>query len=265
MKPQMALVALLAIGLLSARPVVSQAPVKLNVTHEVPLVDEVYLNGNGPFRFILDTGSQSNLIDPKVARRIGLNPTVRFVLSTPSGDSTVPAAWVDVVAAGSMQASHQKFLVARLGDARSHGAVGILGQEFLQNFDYFMDLRHGRLMAADPPSNGQRIPVRMVHGSMAIPTNFGDLILDSGADTVLLFRMSSLFSSANWIETAGGSARRVFTEADQILEIGHRLYHLRTINFDPLPGREESGLLPTTLFHSIYVSNSGHYLILDPR
>ena len=34
-----------------------------------PIVDGVYVNGHGPYRFLVDTGTMRNLIDADLARK----------------------------------------------------------------------------------------------------------------------------------------------------------------------------------------------------
>src|SRR5579862_8304020 len=49
--------------------------VKLQVREGRPIVDGVYVNGHGPYRFLLDTGANVNLIETGLARKIGMNAT----------------------------------------------------------------------------------------------------------------------------------------------------------------------------------------------
>ena len=46
-----------------AQPV--QPTLKLQVIAGRPVVDGVYLNGQGPYRFLLDTGTQVNMLKPQ--------------------------------------------------------------------------------------------------------------------------------------------------------------------------------------------------------
>ena len=104
----------------------------------------------------------------------------------------------------------------------------------------------------------------MIHGRIAVPTNLGELILDSGAECMLLFRFSSQPAQAS-IVTSDGSLITVSTQSGRVLQIGNRLYRIDKANFAAVPGAEEAGLLPATIFRAIYVSNSGRYLLLDPK
>lgn len=266
MKPEMSLLAIVTICLVSPQNAAPQTTVTLDLRQGVPVVDEVFLNGNGPYRFLLDTGSQSNELDPRVASKLGIESTLSFVMNTPAGQTSVHGGRLKAVQVGPMKAFDQEVLFTSFAGVskRCPGVVGILGQEFLGKFDYFLDLRHRRLMPAPPPSTGTRVPVRMVSGSMAVETNLGYLLLDSGAETMLLFGMS-LRTQNNFVQTTAGPPIAVSTETARFLEIGHRTYYVGRVNFAPPPGIEVAGLLPATVFQAIYVSNSEKYLVLEPK
>src|SRR6478672_11347858 len=50
-----------------------------------PVVDGVFVNQHGPYRFLLDTGTSLNHFDPKKARGIGVQPTFRTEVQTATG------------------------------------------------------------------------------------------------------------------------------------------------------------------------------------
>ena len=266
MKTPMVLLAVIALGSLSSTPAVSQTPVKLVLSGGVPVVEGIFLNGSGPYRFLLDTGSQTNQLDPALADQLGVKPAKRIRLYTPSGASGAVAGFIDTVTLGSMQATHQEFLLIRLDAVRRHcpGVQGIVGQEFLAHFDYLLDFRHHRMMQAEPPSTGYRIPTRLAHGTMVVSTSRGDLVLDSGAETMLLYR-TTLLLPATAITTAEGSVLSVATESQSSVTIGDRSYLVAKTNFVAAPRVDEAGYLPASLFQALYVCNSGSYLILDPK
>ena len=83
------------------------AAVKLQVIEGRPVVDGVYVNGSGPYRFIIDTATSVNLVDVKLARSIGLTPTFRHELRTAAGISLTPGSGDVAVRLDSVQAGHQ--------------------------------------------------------------------------------------------------------------------------------------------------------------
>src|SRR5947209_20539869 len=55
-----------------------------------------FLNGQGPFRMLVDTGAARCALRPAVAARIGLVPKHRLLLKTMSGEQIVPVAQMAV-------------------------------------------------------------------------------------------------------------------------------------------------------------------------
>jgi hypothetical protein len=230
-----------------------------------PVVDGVFLNGYGPYRFLLDTGSQSNQLDSGLARKIGLAAALQFDLQTPSGASTVRGGRVAKVAAGPAEASDQEFLFTRFDDlsALSPDVRGILGQEFLAHFDYTLDFQHHRLTFGGTPADGVKTPVRLIFGRMAVATSLGDLVLDSGTEMLFLFRESTRPATAQVIGASGARVPVSFQTAPEV-RIGDRLYHPARAEYHPVPAAEEAGLLPANLFHAIFICNSKQYVVFDP-
>src|ERR1039457_7518908 len=79
--------------------------IKMMVLTGKPVVDGVFLNGHGPYRFLLDTGSQSNQVDSGLGHKLGLTATLQLDLQTPSGASTVQGGRVSKVTLGPVGAS----------------------------------------------------------------------------------------------------------------------------------------------------------------
>ena len=54
--------------------------VKIDLIDGRPVVDGVYVNGHGPYRFLVDTATTSNHMESALAKSIGLTPTYRTEL-----------------------------------------------------------------------------------------------------------------------------------------------------------------------------------------
>lgn len=241
-----------------------QPVLKLQVISGLPIVNGVFLNGQGPYRFLLDTGEQTNEIDLGLARKLGLRGTFQRELDTPAGASIVQGALVSRVSLGSMEASDQEFLITNregLHDLSSD-VRGTLGQQFLSHFDYTLDMRHHRVTFGDPAPEGSRVDFRLSEGCIVVPTDAGELMLDSGTDTLFFFRVSPRLAAASI--TTSNASMAVAVERAPALRIGGRQYHPSTAAFHPVPDAPADGLLPASLFDVIFVSNSGHYVIFDP-
>jgi hypothetical protein len=243
----------------------AQANIPLKVITGKAVVDGVYLNGHGPYRFLLDTGSQSNHVDSSLARKLGLAATLQFDLQTPSGGSPVRGGRVSKVTLGQAEANDQEFLFTRFDDLSNlpSDIRGILGQEFLAHFDYILDFQHHRLMFGDASAKGEHTGFRRIFGRMAVSTSLGDLILDSGAEMLFLFRESTRAASAQVIGASGARVDVSYETAPEI-RIGDRRYRPAEAEYHPVPAAEEAGLLPANLFHAIFICNSKQYVVFDP-
>ena len=254
-------------GCLAASPVPAQtsSTTDFSVVGGVPIVNDVFLNGHGPYRFVLDTGSDTNLIDARLVRKLGLRAGLTLGNVTPSGESRVAAGVVDEVAVGPAKAERQEFLVAGAENVAFSelDAVGIVGQEFLRHFDYTLDWKHRRVDWGGTPPGGERLPFRVVSNCMVIATDAGELLLDSGSTSLLLFR-NGVHPGRETVVTANGE----FTAAQVMglpIRIGGRKYHADRVVFHEVPNRPADGALPANLFRAVYVSNSGGYLVLNPE
>lgn len=251
----------------NARPFPSDSgSVRLITVSGRPVVDGVYLNGRGPYRFLLDTGAQTNLVEGALARTLGLTPTFRVDMNTAGGSVMVPGGRVADVSLGPASASNQEFLFSSLDEvhALSTKIQGVLGQEFLSRFDYLIDFANHRLvLGGESPTGGDRLDMEFIDGRPAITTSEGKLVLDSGTDVTILYRASSS-AMVGQLRTASGYASAA-TISSLRLRISNREYHPSMGAFLPSHSGRENGLLPASLFRAVFVSNSRGYVVLDPK
>jgi hypothetical protein len=69
------------------------------------IVVPVHVNGDGPFDFLLDTGTNTTLISPDLAQRLRLRPVDRVELVTVAGSEIVPRSWLNSLTLGSKTVS----------------------------------------------------------------------------------------------------------------------------------------------------------------
>lgn len=239
----------------------------LRVQEGRPIVDGVYVNGHGPYRFLVDTGTNVNLIEANLAKSIGLNATFQVGLASASGKTSVPGSDGNEVALDSVKADGQKFLFSPFEAIHSFSPdiQGVLGQWFLSQFDYTIDLRGKRLEFGKQDRNGPRVPLRMINGRLAVSTSLGDLILDSGAARLVLFAVDPNIihgEKREWRTVAGSQEVGIVTNIPLTIE-GRAIWRGEAV---AIPNRAEpgvAGLLPLSLFKAIYVCNSEGYIIFD--
>ncbi|HKD09501.1 MAG TPA: retropepsin-like aspartic protease [Bryobacteraceae bacterium] len=219
-----------------------------------PVVTDVFLNSQGPFRFLVDTGAQTNQIDLPLANRLGLRPAFRTVVATITGDTVVAGGRIPEVKLGPVSASNQEFLYGNLDAVHkiSGDIQGVLGEEFLSRFDYLLDFRARQIMfGALQPEGASRIQFGLIDGRPAIKTDKGQLVIDSGT------RAAILYSASRESGAAATETRALRFRA------GGQSWSTTAI-LAPRGSFVEDGLVPATLFRSVYVSNSEKFVVLDP-
>ena len=235
--------------------------IPLAIVEGRPVATGVYLEGQGPFRFLLDTGAQSNQLHSSLAVKLGVVAAFRVELATAAGVNLVPGGYVKSVRLGETDGARQEFLFTTLEGVRRLDPKidGVLGQQFLGLFDYRIDFRHRTIAFGKQEIAGPRITVTRQDASILVSTSEGPLILDSGTDAVILFRDSS-GAGHQRIATANGFAAATPVESLKI-RVGDRDYHPRKSAILPSANGRADGLLPASLFRAIYVSNSERYII----
>src|ERR1700692_315832 len=182
--------------------------VRFRILQKTMVAVPVFINGRGPFEFLLDTGTETSLIDPALARDLALSATDHLTLYTPNGEKTLARAFLPTVTLGAVSGSNLEVLVDRPETfaALDPKLRGILGQNFLSQFNLPLDYKQHLLTvyAASSPEEaiaGTHIPFLLDHGRpllIAKGSNGADLhlLLDSGSSSLWLFaRESSGFLS----------------------------------------------------------------------
>jgi hypothetical protein len=240
---------------------------RIRTVSGAPVATDVYVEGRGPYSFLLDTGSETSLIDERLARELSITQAFQTELITPAGRRNVHGTYLRKVKLGPVQASNQEFL---LTDVRRWGMLppdvqGLLGQPFLSMFDYTLDFRHRKIIIGTRLFDGahfDKIPFRRVESRLAIQTSEGEMILDSGAGSLLLFRAGPGTPGAT-IQDFSGAAHTVQVGPGPKIWIGGRLYQPREAVYGAAGGEALNGLLPASLFPVVYVSNSEGYIAVE--
>jgi hypothetical protein len=241
------------------------AAVKLSILEGRPVVGGVYLNGRGPYTFLLDTGTTLNHLDARLAKSIGLRPTFITDLLTSIGTISIGGASGIDVMLGPVHADAQTFLFGGLENIRRSfpDVQGVLGQEFLSRFDYLLDLRGRRLEfgISDRDKRENRVPFQRIAGRPALSTSLGSLVLDSGTDGVILFGSRAMALTHEMFTMTG--SQQVGTISGTLVIDGRTWWRGKAVVIPRTAEAGAEGLLPASLFKTIYVSNSEGYVALD--
>jgi hypothetical protein len=101
----------------------------------------VFINNQGPFRLVLDTGANRSCVIARVASRLQLTPdtSATMHLQGVTGSATVPTIRVNSLLIGDLLITGSKLPI--IPDALG-GAEGILGNEGLVDRRVYIDFRH---------------------------------------------------------------------------------------------------------------------------
>jgi len=231
------------------------------------------INGRGPFRMLIDTGAYSCMLTPDAARRAGLSLDHRTILTTLTGEKTVPGALHNLVQAGTNSESDVDILVTELAQLRQlDGKVdGVLGQSFLSRSAYLLDYHMKRLWLGDEAiAQAGRLPIAVAsarsHGRTMLPVVLAPggapwrLTLDSGASHVVI-ACGDRCPGARGVQegvllTSYVGERTVPVGTLRYVEIGGvRMPPAEAVLVDsPALDGGDDGVLPTNWFSAVYAN-----------
>lgn len=111
----------------------------------------VTINGQGPYRFLIDTGAQATVVTARVIDALGLVPDCRATLI-----AMASRASVDTITLDGLEFAGRRFdnLTAPLLRDRDIGADGIIGLDTLQDLRVILDFRADTIRVSDGPIAG---------------------------------------------------------------------------------------------------------------
>jgi hypothetical protein len=159
----------------------------LEIIHDKPYVS-VMVNGRGPFRFLVDTGTGGQvLVTPQLAEELQLPATGRAHLTDPSGlgQQRSEISRIESLNIAGVEFSELDAVVHNLyGDANCQGVLGFtLFEDYLLTLDFpghRMMLTHG---AIHGDSGGSVLPFRMPDGVPIVALKIGEQQLEAQIDS----------------------------------------------------------------------------------
>jgi predicted aspartyl protease len=245
------------------------------------------INNEGPFDFILDTGTTSTIVTNELARRVNLVPVDNISLITLRGTRVVPRAIVGSFTLGDEEIRKVEVLYDKLEGVRAVDTKisGIVGQNVLLRLNFLIKYRECLIEFTGKNEhvkvlNGTSLQVEQSEGKLIVSAKsvfakggLLKLVLDSGASDLVIFSSASSKAGLDSRHAedrlvATNSAGDVRTSLLKQLEIGLvRLVNLPValVQEESSEGRPEDGLLPTSLFHTIYFQNDKHLVVLNAQ
>jgi predicted aspartyl protease len=128
---------------------VKSVPFRNSQQHQV--IVQVSINHAAPSDFLLDTGTQMTVIDQSLAAELHLPAEGSANIAGVSVDGPTKFAEVDSLVVGDHFSANQRVLVFNMSKLRQAGFTirGLLGQDFLSQFDVFIDNAHSVLCIDD--------------------------------------------------------------------------------------------------------------------
>jgi|GEM_PF-1739795 len=273
-------------------PGLSEVPFRLAAGHAIV---SVKVNGAGPFDFILDNGCVTSIVDPEIAQKLRMPVAGQATLISVSREAAVFTVIAKEIKLGGMAASDLEMMVDPLRGPKSIKPTihGVLGEDFLQRFDFLLNNQEQKLVFEQGPGvllgmmEGAHVSLQRQSSSEGLPA-YTQLVvrgrspelggqdlamqLDSGTETALLF---SRVNGTLLLSRSAGMASVVEDGQSQ----GVQLVRVPSFNvgkvsltemplaiMDHRPGVPAGidGALPTSLFRSIYFNHSNGFLILNP-
>jgi len=234
----------------------------------------------GPYRFLLDTGSTHTAVTERLAAAVAARPVARTTMSAAGGTLECLVVALPAVAIGRMLVDGLTATVLPVASAGGlgPGVDGVLGQDFLSRFSYTIDYRAARIRWHGPDYvlPGVRLTLVpsqdrwLVELPQAGPAVYR-FVPDSGADTLVLYG-DGLASHVvrEWRDARAAidsltGRREVRTGIVGGLRVGDATIDRQLAVVVPGARREPDGLLPLHLFASVQLNARDRYLVIQPR
>jgi predicted aspartyl protease len=276
-----------AVTALAPRQSAARTSLDFMLLNEYLVAIPIELNGKGPFRFILDTGTETTIVTPEVANQLGLQIVDRMRLITVDGERVAARAYVEGITFGAKDKHHIEVLCDDLTALRAIDPeiVGILGQNVLSQSNYLIDYDHRQISFPGDGEwkdrwRGTRLKTESAGEKIILTTEVTApikttmrLALDSSAPDLVLFGskqelLKMITTPAQWQPTRGDGTTALIRTSVPSLRVGEfyltNLAALVIPNPTLLEQRAEDGLLPTRFFHRVLIQNDQHIVMLNP-
>jgi hypothetical protein len=274
----------------ASKPVMASSPVRFRQVQGHLIIIPVSINGAGPFDFIFDTGASATIIDCEIAKQLSLHSAEAKSIKSGAATKVVTCYRLDILTLGAKSVENLTVLCVEIREIHSISRKirGVLGQDFLSRFNYMLNYRDKRIEFEDNgefENNllGTRLSVDRDRGRVIIAVQPSPsrkqgsaFVLDSGAARMVLFKPALRTIEVVMDQGADGVAYGSTVLGKQMVATG-RLPNLRVGDEslldlpvrmietrEAMEGRPERGLLPTSLFRSIYFNNKADHVILNP-
>jgi predicted aspartyl protease len=242
------------------------------------IVLAAWLNGRGPFRFLLDTGSTHTAVSSRTAEAIGAAVVAKATMGSAAGSSETLVVDVNSIEVGPVTVSNILASVIDLAELPGGNTIdGVIGHDVLGSLRYTIDFRQRRVVwspsgAMDARGSSLELQVSGGRFLIALPQrqSLVRLVPDSGAASLLLFAphpalpVTHLPTLATLTTTSGHTDVRMATVRELLVgRLTLRDVPAVVAARDRSEPIEVDGLLPLHLFDRVTVDGPGKRLILE--
>jgi hypothetical protein len=257
--------------------------IRFRLVRNTLVVVAMSANGIGPFDFVLDTGTDITIVDQSFASERALIPEGHHPQTTIVGRQTLTGSSIDMTL-GTKVVRQLPVVIEDLAQLRKIDAriQGVVGQNLLSHFNYLIDYRNCsiRLEEGNEIRNaieGVRVPMELKGNMMIVeaesrsaPSGQLRLALDSGATSVMLMgdapKRLQIPIRENRSELTLGGTVSIHAGVLHRLSVGSEEFRdIRAVLFPESVEAFGDGLLPTTLFQSLYINNRESFVLFNPR
>lgn len=274
------------------------AGLPFQLVHGSQIITPAMINHTGPYDFLVDTGTDITMIDPWLAAKLQLKSQDEARVFAVSSEMRASFSQLELIEVGPHATANQQVVVRKLD--YSLGADvhirGILGANFLGRFDVLIDNEHKMLcldgtramqramkgehialVPRTPPADQEWSPALLLLAVHLPSIGSKPLLLklDSGSNVPLLYDPAKYRPVGLW-ETRllrgqglDGIVRTFIRLPTQEMRIGNLIFP--DISFTTFLGTnrhgfrgERDGLLPTSLFRSLYIGYADRFVVLVP-
>lgn len=235
------------------------------------IIVDVTLDGRGPFRLLLDTGSTHTIITEPVALAVGARAVASAVVTSAAGAQMLPVVAIERLAIGPVAMRVLPTVVPSLPVEGE--ADGLLGQDVLGGRRYTLD--NGRKVVVwhqdrSPTVDSAAVvlPMEEVQGRFVVKATVDArpvrLVIDTGSEALVLFGWSRHPGAVRTVvSTVSGSEEASVGRVGLRLGVGDRTSMVAVhVSRDVMPGQPE-GLLPLHRFGQVTVDGPGRRLVIS--
>jgi predicted aspartyl protease len=259
------------------------SPLRFQLLEDGTIVVPVTINGAGPFRFMLDTGSTRTVVSAKLTKKLRLPVVAQSVMITPSGRDMGVLVQLNGLAIGGSGQVNVKALIGPREHFSADAIDGLIGQDVLGPLIYTIDYVRRHIVwhsGLAPGDAGLRLPLEASEGrflvSMPHPAQAEvrlKFIPDSGSDGFVLFARGARFPlpatplEVGVLRTLSGHrlVRRVLLGDVHVGSVILRNQTAVIVERNEPDAPLVDGLLPLRVFARVTFHGPERYLVVESR